>query len=158
MYHARVFKFVLTRMNNDYYDAQEITSDVFIKVSEFLEVFDPERAKFSTWLFTITRNKIIDKQRSDSVKRKNDDAYFANVSCDDYIQNDRIEKKELGLKIERSFSILNINERAVADLYLNQDKQYKEIAEMLNINIGGVKVILHRARAKMQEYLKEYAV
>ena len=48
-------------------DAEDITQEVFITVYQKLSTFDPMRAMFSTWLFTIARNKSINYLR----RRKN---------------------------------------------------------------------------------------
>jgi len=60
---AMVFNFVLIRTNNREV-SEEITSDVFVKVAECMDVFNPEIAKFTTWMLTIATNKIKDYYRS----------------------------------------------------------------------------------------------
>jgi RNA polymerase sigma-70 factor (ECF subfamily) len=152
---AMVFNFVLIRTNNREV-SEEITSDVFVKVAECMDVFNPEIAKFTTWMLTIATNKIKDYYRSLQTVAKLGEVYLS-----EYVQavapdsNDSIENDELRAQIDRAFDVLKDIEKQVADLYIKQDKQYKEIAALLDIPIGSVKGYLSRARMKMQIYLKD---
>ncbi|MBQ0059539.1 MAG: RNA polymerase sigma factor, partial [Lachnospiraceae bacterium] len=65
--YAEYYKKVLAYLNgrvNDYYLAEELASDVFLKVFEKLDKFDDTKASVSTWIFTITRNTLIDYFRT----------------------------------------------------------------------------------------------
>ena len=45
-------------------DAEDLVSDVFLKAYEKYPTFDADRASVSTWLYTITRNTVIDYFRT----------------------------------------------------------------------------------------------
>ncbi len=45
-------------------DAEELVSEVFLKVYEKFDSFDGTRASISTWIYTITRNTVIDYYRT----------------------------------------------------------------------------------------------
>src|ERR1700675_5084764 len=53
-------------------DAQDLTQDVFIKMYRTLDSFDPERASFSTWITTVTRNLLVDHFRKTKHDRATD--------------------------------------------------------------------------------------
>jgi RNA polymerase sigma-70 factor (ECF subfamily) len=160
---AMVFNFVLIRTNNREV-SEEITNDVFVKIAECMDIFNPEKSKFTTWMLNITKNKIIDYYRSLETAAKLGEVYISDfmdesgkekmqVMAADY--EDSMENVELRTKIDMAFEVLKDIEKQVADLYIKQDKQYKEIADLLDIPIGSVKGYLSRARAKMQNYLKD---
>ena len=61
-YHGKVMGYIYARIRN-HAEAEDICSDVFEKVQRKLADFDPSRASVSTWIFTITRNTMIDHYR-----------------------------------------------------------------------------------------------
>src|SRR5260221_13951058 len=50
---------MIRRLVWDSHRGEEIGQDVFVAAFQKLSAFDPARSKFSTWLFTITRNMSI---------------------------------------------------------------------------------------------------
>ena len=58
-YAGKVRGYVLGRLSNRD-DAEDVVSDVFLKVYEKYPTFDADRASVSTWVYTITRNTVID--------------------------------------------------------------------------------------------------
>lgn len=164
-----VYGWVIAKVKN-VERTEEITNDVFIKVHQHLAVYDCERAKLSTWLYEITKNKIVDYFRSEGM-------YCSRfVSVDNFVKDDdeqvetsnffigydktekAIENKELKAKLKQVFSCLNANQKSVARLFFIQKLQYNEIADVLNISMDNVKVTINRARMLMQSQLaNEYA-
>ena len=61
--HTRVVYAHALRFFGDRSAAEDISQEVFVKVYRSLDSFD-ERARFSTWLFRITRNCCLDEVRS----------------------------------------------------------------------------------------------
>ena len=60
-YSSKVMGYIHARVRNRA-DAEDLCSDVFEKIQRKLEDFDPSKASVSTWIFTITRNTVIDYQ------------------------------------------------------------------------------------------------
>lgn len=163
---TKVFNFILSRIGNREV-SEELANDVFVKVAEFMEVFNPEKSKFQTWLYNIVRNRMIDYYRTAAKKSAKDEIMIGDYVNDNGVETlqiesdyyvDNIESSETMQKINKAFGILNKVEREIAELYILQDKQYKEIADILDVPIGTVKGNLNRARGKMQEYLKNIYV
>ena len=63
LYQRPIFNYVL-RMLGDREVAEEVTQDVFLRVHQNLQRFS-FRAKFTTWLFRIAKNRALDELRSD---------------------------------------------------------------------------------------------
>lgn len=61
-YHDKVYGFLLGKLNN-VHEAEDLCSDVFVKVYEKLDTFDESKASLSTWIFTIMRNTLTDHYR-----------------------------------------------------------------------------------------------
>ena len=145
----------------------EICDDVFLKVWEHLNEYKIEKAQFNTWLFFITKNKVVDYFRQNNVKAQRymnvdnfSNSHEKQVSTDNFfIGNDNadnlVENRELGSDLDKAFDTLKPNYKAVAELYLKEDLSYKEIAEQLNIDISNVKVTLMRAKAMLTKQLEK---
>lgn len=167
--YSLVYGWVIAKVKNTE-RTEEITNDVFIKVHQHLAVYDCERAKLSTWLYEITKNKIVDYFRSEGMycsrfvnvdNFTNDDDEQVDTSnfFVGYSKTDKsIENNELKAKLKSVFNTLNDNQRKVARLFFIQKLQYSEIADILNISMDNVKVTINRARQLMQSQLiNEYA-
>lgn len=55
---------IIKKTVNDHDMAEEVLHDVFLRVWDQVEKFDPDKATFFTWMYRIARNKAIDATRS----------------------------------------------------------------------------------------------
>lgn len=146
-YHMKVLRYIQGKVN-DYYLAEDICSDVFVKVYEKLDTFDETKASISTWIFTITRNKLIDYYRSRKVTVEIPDDLTYEID-ESFINDEMLESLAKGLEK------LNDNEkRIIVDHYYN-NKTIKDIAKDLGISYIYAKVIHKKALNKLKEYINK---
>lgn len=62
-YSPRVFGYLLQRLNGDAEEAEDLTADVFTRVYEKIDGFQPQGAPLSAWVFRIAHNRLIDSIR-----------------------------------------------------------------------------------------------
>src|SRR5437868_14368462 len=62
-YSPRVFGYLFQRLNGNAEEAEDLTADVFTKVYEKIDGFQPQGAPLSAWVFRIAHNKLIDSVR-----------------------------------------------------------------------------------------------
>ena len=164
-YKQMVFN-VCLKMLGDYEEALDVSQDIFLKVYESLKNFRFE-AKFSTYLYKITLNSC--RSRLKALRRRKKIEYF---SIDEPLETaegklkrefegsrpnpkEVLEEKERqSLAIKALFS-LNPEYREILILKDMEGLEYKEIAEILNINLGTVKSRLNRARNILKEKLEK---
>lgn len=157
-HYNNVFSFIKTKTNNEV--AEEIVQDVFVKVFENLDIYDPKKSKLITWLYAISNNSITDFFRKNKYKN--------NITHIDNFVNDQgkeifeiesnlnelgIENNELAEAVQNAMNKLNQKEQKIANLYFLQQKQYSEVAQCLDIKLGTVKGTINRIRGKLQESL-----
>jgi RNA polymerase sigma-70 factor (ECF subfamily) len=66
---------VAYRVLNNQQDAEEVTQDVFLRLWDKAETFDPDKGKFLSWLLTITRRMAIDRLRKRSRREPPQDSF-----------------------------------------------------------------------------------
>ena len=141
----------------------DITQDVFIKILKNANRYHPT-AKFNTWLYRIVANMCFNIIRSRKNRR--------NVSLDNMgLEDSRMELRDpASNRPEESMEANNLSEdvhQAVDQLptaqrfaiILNkfENKNYKEIAQILDITTAAVKSLLSRARENLRYVLRNYA-
>ena len=146
--YAKMSFAVAYRIIKDSDDSQDIVQESFIAAIENLKTFKGE-SKFSTWLYRIVANK--------ALAMKNKQKYFDEVDDqgqqeDEY--NDEIDIRN-ELLVKQALNALNDKERLVIDLFYYQDQSIKEISQIIPSTEVNIKVILHRARKKMNEHVQK---
>ena len=145
-YIKKIYNFVYFRTHHKQ-TAEDITSLVFTKAFERIRQFDPNKAKFSTWLYQIARNSVIDHYRlfksSENIEDVWDLASSANVEKD----ADTVLAME---KVQAYLKELPALQRDVIIMRLWDGLSHKEIANVLDITEGHSKVNFSRAINKLR--------
>jgi RNA polymerase sigma-70 factor, ECF subfamily len=129
--------------------SDDIAQDVFVSAFAKLASYDPGQSRFSTWLFTIARNKAINamkKKRPIYVSELPERPCQGNPS-DDAVHKELLE--QLDLEVEK----LPPRQRRVLVLADFQGLPYDEIAQIEGVRLGTVKSRINRARAKLRAVL-----
>jgi RNA polymerase sigma-70 factor (ECF subfamily) len=151
--------YLLLKMVNNPYDAEDLTIEAFGKAFRNLESYTPKFA-FSTWLFKIATNNCVDfirkKQLSISPLDHSQET-IDNVTVN--IQSDLPDPEETLInhqKIDALREIINQLKpgyRSLIELRYYMEYSYEEIASELNIPIGTVKAQLYRAKTLLYNIL-----
>jgi RNA polymerase sigma-70 factor (ECF subfamily) len=159
-YQARMVSHV-TRMVGIREDAIDLSQEIFLKVFQALDRFNPAY-KFSTWLFRIAGNAAIDhlrKRRLRTVPLETPDPEGGagpfsieqrSTGLDPYGE---LRNTERGQAITRAIAELPADFRELIALRHFAGLSYEEIAEVKKMPLGTVKNKLFRARAVLKERL-----
>jgi len=144
--------------------AEEVTNDVFIKFNNHLDDFTTEKSKLQTYLLVIAKSCIIDYfRREDRHSNTIGVDTFINDSGDSFIQIksqstdaiNQISYKETTAKVQKIIStIKNEDHKKVTELFFFDDLSYQSIADICQVSLANVKVILNRSRQLLQSELK----
>ena len=164
----RVVGTVARMLGGDANDAEDIGQQVFLRVWKSAPRYEPT-AKFTTWLYTITRNLVFNEMR----RRKHRPV----VSLDAEMPGDggggsdgaaRIEDKqaagpdatlleaEMQQAITAAIAQLPEAQRVAIILRRYEELSYEEIAGVLKLTVPAVKSLLFRARVLLREKLARY--
>jgi RNA polymerase sigma-70 factor (ECF subfamily) len=138
-------------MIHDHHAAEDITQEVFIAVFNKLSTFDPMRCRFSTWMFTIARNKSINHLRGNRKTLSLDSQEF--VSSSD--PSEQICNEEFFQQMDRALSALPKNQKRAFVLAEFEKLPYEEIAQVECVSIGTIKSRVHRAKKKLRKALAQ---
>ena len=152
-FYPRVYNFIYARVKN-IADADDVASMTFMKMNEHLEEFNAEKAAFSTWLFRIAQNTLIDFVRRKNRLNEAQWEEFAEAKSDREEPEERMIRKEGNAELLKALDTLNERERRVIELKYWSDMDNEEIAEVLNITNANVRVILHRTLKKLETIIK----
>jgi RNA polymerase sigma-70 factor (ECF subfamily) len=157
--------FMLLKMTNDPYDAEDLTIEAFGKAFKNLSFYTPDYA-FSTWLFKIATNNCIDFLRAKKKNTVSLDVAFGNgfiaegasreVASETHNPEDSCMEKQKAVLMRKMVEQLKPNYRKLVDLRYFQELSYEEIAEELNLPLGTVKAQLFRARDYMLKLMKNH--
>ncbi len=137
----------LMRLTGDYHLSMDIMQESFMRCLEKYR----NKTMNNSLLYTIARNVLIDLRRRDK-KKDNLEHDVIDQTADQ--ENDFRIKQEYR-RVLSAMSKLEEDEREVLALVLTEDLKYREIASVLGINEGNVKVKVHRARLRLREILQE---
>ncbi len=144
-YGDRVFALVSGIVHNRE-DAEEIVSDVFLKAWSRLRKFRGE-SRLSTWLYRIAYNTAISSVRQRRHKAVSLDCERLDAE-DDGVDEAVLREAELG-RLETAMEALPSDERAILDMFYTGKLSTEEIAEIVSLSAGNVKVKLHRIRRRL---------
>jgi RNA polymerase sigma-70 factor (ECF subfamily) len=159
-YYPKIFGYVLRRTAN-LEAAQDITSETFFNALRKLWQFRWRNVSFSSWLYKIATNEINQYFRKAEYKKslsleELQEQGFEPISTDDP-ESELIEAQEQlkqyqdFLEIRVKIVRLPAKYQEVIALRFFEQKQIKEIAEILGKKEGTIKSLLHRAMEQLRE-------
>jgi RNA polymerase sigma-70 factor (ECF subfamily) len=146
-YHDKIFGYLLNRIGNRE-EAEDITSEVFIKALKYLGKYDPEKAAVSTWIYTIMRNTLTDHFRSSRAS----DELSEDMVSNDNVEESYLREEALG-ELAMALKKLPQDERDIIIMRYYDDCSLTEISEKLNISYGMTKVKHKAALGKLKDLL-----
>jgi len=151
---ARVIGTISKMLGSDA-ESEDLAQQVFIRVWKSASRYQPT-AKFTTWLFRITRNLVFNELR-----RKR---HIVEHSEEIPEPAERVEKEpdrvllegELQKAIQEAINELPETQRMAIILRRYEDMSYEDIAKVMETTVPAVKSILFRARAELRDRLAKY--
>jgi RNA polymerase sigma-70 factor (ECF subfamily) len=153
------------RTVRDLTEAEDLAQNVFVQVYKSARRYEAS-AKFSTWLFTITRNLCLNEIRRRS--RHPAESLDQTHAESDAQPVHQVEDKgvasppqqllhgELEEKILEVLAELPENQRTALLLCRQEELSYEEIAEVLGCSLSATKSLIHRGRETLKLRLKPY--
>lgn len=151
----RVYRMALKMLHSEE-DAWDASQEIFIKVYNARHSY-VEDAKFTTWLFRIANNAVIDKIRQ---HKRNQKVVSMGDTLTEPVSKDRSTHHHLALKeakgqMSAALSKLSERQRGMVILKYYEGCSVKEIAEVFDCAAGTVKATLFQAVKLLREGLTQ---
>lgn len=155
----------LYQIVRDYEQAACIGQDVFLKVFERADRYDPSR-RFSTWFYTVARNTALDWLQA---RNRRPQVSFADVDEDSPAVptpadrstpevDDRLQRAEAAAAIGAALAGLPQIYREIIELIVFQDLTYEAASEILGgVSLGTLRSRMFHALRLMRERLVDIA-
>lgn len=154
-YQPHIYRFVLLKVSRRE-EAEDLTHQVFVSAFENIRTYENLGFPFSTWLYQIARNKVIDHYRAKKQEidfEEADPEIFASSDMNDLTVDAKMEL-ERAMKAIRK---LKPEYQDVVIMRFIEELSLKETAEAIGKSEGAVKLLQHRAIKELKELLKTNA-
>lgn len=132
-------------------ESEDLVQTVFMNMIRSRATFTGS-FKFETWMYTIARNALKDYYR----KNKKSSAFVDTDQVEHQLQDstsadDKINRKEEENILKKALEQLSETDRELIILSRYKEMKYQEIAILLNLSEGAIKVRIHRAVKQLRE-------
>lgn len=149
--HDRIYRYLQARLGHPE-DAEDLTTDVFVKMLNGLPAFQWQGITLTAWLFRIAHNVMVDHLRRRTTRGPH-------VTIEENVPNDGLE---IGTEVERLLAVEELRvaiaqltdaQRAVIEHRFAGGLSVAETAAALGKNAGTVKVLQYNAVASLRRIL-----
>jgi RNA polymerase sigma-70 factor (ECF subfamily) len=165
-YKERIYSFIYFQINQKQADAEDLTQDVFLELYKQAAKYRQE-AKFSTFLFSVSRNIVLNyfranrrrySDKTDSISQVDFDDQSPNSFANELVSPDcpatTVIDDNLQQKVSSAIGKLNQDERQLLLLTDKEGFSYEQIGNILSIKTGTVRSRLNKARQRLLQFLK----
>jgi len=157
-YEKALFRYVRRISSFSDEEIEDVLQEVFIKVYQNINDFD-DSLKFSSWIYRITHNHVISKFRKQKVRPEGmileiTESELNNISSELDIVRE-VDKEINKEAISKVLNGLDRKYREVLVLKFLEERDYKEISDIIKKPMGTVATLINRAKKKMNKEIEK---
>ena len=145
-YINKIYRFIYYKTHHKE-TAEDLTSRTFMKALEKIKTFDADKGAFSTWLYQIARNNVIDFYRTKKSDIDINDVW--DLSSSDNIERDAEMRQKIE-KLESYLAKLPNEQREIIVLRVWEGLSHREISEIMGKSEAGCKMMYVRALKELR--------
>jgi len=155
-WYPKVYNYLRYRINNPT-DAEDLTSLVFERAYNARQQFDETKGAFSTWLFRIARNALIDHLRSGQRRATwEDEATLPlDLAASEPTLEAQVVQQELVATLLSSLARLSDRDQEIISLKFAGGFKNKEIGQIVGMKEKTVSVTLLRAMRRLRQQMMQ---
>jgi len=153
-YHRQLYGF-LFHMTYKKEAAEDMVQHTFYKMLKYRNSFTGS-GEFVHWMYTVARNVLKDEFKKNKRAQLHSDVDdLADILPGGVHTGDMYEKKESARALHKAMEKLSDDQRQILTMSRFQELKHQEIAEIMNMTEGAVKVRVHRAMQELKSiYIK----
>jgi len=161
-YFQAIFNYTLHRVASVVV-AEDLTSQTFFKALNNLWKFRWSRGSFSSWLYRIATNEVVNyyrNQKHGSLNQSETDHLAGQDRTDSELEQaeQELAKNSMFMSLNQALQKLNHEEQTLIVLRYFEQKPFAEIAEILRKRPGSLTMKTHRALAKLKTELERRGI
>ena len=141
----------LTRMTGNAADADEVSQEAFLRIWSHAGRWQPDRVKFTTWLYRIARNLAIDRHRKNRTTSDDDVTMIVDESPDTAHAIDAERRQRV---LRDAVAELPERQRTALMLCHFDGMSNQEAAAVLEVTVEALESLLSRARRTLKTTLR----
>ena len=134
-------------------DANDVTQNVFLRVAERCDEYDP-KYKFFSWIYRITVNEALNFLRRHAREDELDDEIDV-PAAESANPEWQISEAQESRRVRAALTSMSTNDRMVLTLRHFSELSYEEIAQILDLDEKTVKSRLYEARLRLRDLLRD---
>ena len=138
--------------------AEEIVQEVFLRIWNRPEVFDPERGSLRSYLLAQCHGRAVDLLRSETSRRNREEKDARRTAQAGYDVEHEVVDLVVAERVRGALDGLQSSERRAIELAYLGGHTYREVAEMLDEPEGTVKSRIRSGLKKMRQSLQDVGV
>lgn len=155
-YENQLFAFAY-RLMHDRIKAEEVVQELFTRIRQSAERFNPDQGEVLTWTFAITRSIAIDALRKKHNRQAGTpapDDQFHRIRYGRPGSEEEAELRLMGEEVQRALHYLNLDQQEVVELIYYQGYTHQEVSEIKIIPPGTVKSRVRLALKQLKKNLE----
>jgi len=146
----------LYRIVGDAAQAEDLTSEVFIKLLHALETPRAPNGKLQGWLYRVAHNLAMDwfREQSKAVTQELDETFLSEGES----PSQEVEKRETRQRLRTALLKLTPAQQKVILLRYGEGFKIAQICEVMGKSEGAVKILQHRAVNRLRKLLENEGV
>lgn len=153
-YEEKLARYILRISGGSKEDVEDTLQDVFISAYKNLNDFDQD-LKFSSWIYRIAHNKVISHFRKITARPRTvtyeGDGQLLNILASDHDMAKDLERKYTAEEVRLVLEEMDDRYKEVLVLKFLEEKDYKEISDILEKPMGTVATLINRAKKQFRE-------
>lgn len=153
MYQRQLFGF-LGRLGMSQAQAEDIAQETFLRAWTHLHSYQPERAQFVTWFFTIARNLAYNALQKEPPQHEMLDAVIPEPASEQPDPAQIMERDRQHSCLHSALRQLPMSDRSALALVYVHELELADVARIENVSLAAIKTRLHRAKQRLRAILQ----
>lgn len=146
--------------------AEEVLQETFLAIARHADSYQPRgngrgdgssgaSRGFRGWILTITRNQCLNRlaaRKAQQTALTLTGLQWAEPESSDPQPSEVAERNEDLAWLEQAIVALPVDQREALSLLIHEQMTYPQIAELLELPLGTVKTLIHRAKARLADH------
>ena len=152
-YYPRILRYINKKIGI-FHEAEDLTQEIMAACYRNFEKYDPEKSSMGTWVYVIMNNRLKNYYRDKRVNVSlDDDESILELASEEILEEAVLLEEQKRVLMEAIDSLSEREKEIVMNTYFLY-KTSAEVAEVMHMTAGNVRVVLNRSIKKLREYFK----